>query len=32
MAAALGLVLLVTTLALYAVSQRLSGGRTRAIG
>jgi putative spermidine/putrescine transport system permease protein len=32
MAAALGLVLLVTTLALYGVSQRLSGGRTRAIG
>jgi putative spermidine/putrescine transport system permease protein len=32
MAAALGLVLLVTTLALYGISQRLSGGRTRAIG
>jgi putative spermidine/putrescine transport system permease protein len=32
MAAALGLVLLVTTLALYAVAQRLSGGRTTAIG
>ena len=32
LAAALGLVLLATTLALYALAHRLSGGRTAAIG
>ena len=32
LAAALGLVLLVTTMALYALAHRLSGGRTAAIG
>jgi putative spermidine/putrescine transport system permease protein len=32
MAAALGLVLLLTTLVLYGLAQRLSGGRTRTIG
>jgi len=32
LAAALGLLMLLTTLALYAVAHRLSGGRTLAVG
>jgi putative spermidine/putrescine transport system permease protein len=32
LAAALGLLMLLTTLALYAVAHRLSGGRTLTVG